>query len=163
MFLYSKPHISGSLRRGFSLVEVLVAVTIITIAFIAVLSASTRGVVLARLALEETQVSFLLEEGAEAVKFARDLNWSNISALTLSADYHPEWGANGWTIVSGSGVSGEFTRKIQFTSAYRDSYDDLASSGTVDSGTRKVTVSVAWFNGVATVTKNLEFYITDIF
>src|SRR3990167_6740852 len=101
MFPYSKFHILNSSKKGFSLIEVLVAVTIITIAFIAVLSASTRGVVLARLTLEETQASFLLEEGAEAVKFARDLNWSNIPAPTLSANYHPEWGANGWTIVSG--------------------------------------------------------------
>lgn len=154
---------SLDLKKGFSLVEVLVAVTVITVALTAVLSASARGASLARRGLEETQVAFLLEEGAEAVKFARAVSWGGLAALANGPDYHPSWGTNGWSLAAGAEVSGKFTRKIQFAEAYRDSSDDLAESGAPDPDARRVVISINWDTGNAVVTKNLEFYVINLF
>ncbi len=152
---------------GFSLVEVLVACSIITVLTLGLFSASQKGIQLSDQSLKGAQASMLLEEGAEAVKTIRDANWTNISGLTLGTNYYLSYntGTNVWSLsTTASTVDSIFTRKIVFSAVNRDVNDDITSSGgTLDSRTKKVTVSVSWSRQYATITKTLIFYVADIF
>lgn len=149
---------------GFSLVEVLVACSIISMITLTVMSAASRGIELSSRALKQVQASMLMEEGVEAVKSVRDANWSNISNLPLGNSYLSF--SNVWSLSNTNQVEvvdGTFTRTIRLSEVRRDGNDDIASSGTVDPGTKKVTVSVSWNSSGQTISKEINFYLSDIF
>lgn len=155
-------------KKGFSLIEVLIACAIISVSIFALMSASTKGIELSKQALRQTQVSLLLEEGVEAVKSIRDDSWANISSLTLNTNYYLTFntGSSKWSLgtVATADIDSLFTRTIVFSAVNRDSNDDIATSGTLDPRTKKVSVVVSWpVSGGTTSTKNLDFYISDIF
>lgn len=153
-------------NKGFSLVEVVVASAIISIITFAIVSAAQKGLALSQRALHQTQASYILEEGAEAVKTIRDANWTNISALTIGTTYYLSYNntTNTWSLsTTASTIDSFFTRKVQLSEVNRDANDDIASTGTVDTRTKKVDVIVSWLSSGITVSKTLSFYITDIF
>ncbi|MFA6393178.1 MAG: type II secretion system protein [Candidatus Paceibacterota bacterium] len=161
---------------GFTLVEVLVACSIITISMFVLMGTAQRGVSMSGLALSKSEASLLLEEGAEAVRAIRDNDFATISSLSLDTPYHlffntttRVWVLDPSTVnLSGSipsyPIDGKFDRTITISSVGRDANDDiLASGGTVDARTKKVSVDVSWVSSGITNTKSLSFYITDIF
>ncbi len=157
-------------KKGFSLIEVIIACSIISISIFALMSASTKGIQLSNQALRQTQSNLLLEEGAEAVKSIRDAAWSNISGLTLNTNYFLTFntGTNTWslgTIDTGT-IDSLFSRTIVFSSVSRDASDDIVLSGGTydDPRTIKVSVNVSWpAQDMTTSSKDLSFYISDIF
>ena len=78
-------------KLGFMLIEVLVAVSIITASTLAAMAVAQKSIVLSYRSVNTVQVSFLLEEGAEAVRILRDDFWTNISSLNTGADYYLEF------------------------------------------------------------------------
>ncbi len=153
-------------NKGFSLVEVVVASAIISIITFSIVSAASKGLALSQRALHQTQASYILEEGAEAVKTIRDASWTNISALTIGTTYYLAYNntTNTWSLsTSANTIDSFFTRKVQLSEVNRDANDDIASTGTVDTRTKKVDVNVSWLSSGTTVSKTLSFYITDIF
>ena len=150
-------------QKGALMVEVIVVVSIITVSILVALAVAQKSIYLARQSLHHSQSAFLLEEGAEAVKVIRDNAWSGISSLTLSTDYYLSFSGGAWILSATPSQVGIFTRKIVFSSAYRDANQDLAPSGTLDDQTRLVTVTVSWTEGAQTLSKTLQFYLTDLF
>jgi prepilin-type N-terminal cleavage/methylation domain-containing protein len=156
-------------NTGVTLIEVIVASAIISVAIFALMSGAQKGITASNDALKAMQASMLLEEGAEAVKTIRDNAWGNISSLTNDTTYYLSYntGTNAWSLSTtpASAIDGVFTRTVVFSAVSRDSADDIVSSGgTLDSRTRKVTVTATWPNSPAvTVSKTLIFYISDIF
>ncbi len=152
---------------GFTLVEVLVASAIISVTTFSLISAGAKGVELSTRALRQTQASYLLEEGAEAVKSIRDANWTNISGLTVGTTYYLSYNTstNVWSLsTTASTIDSIFTRTVVLSAVARDANDDIATSGTTDIRTKKAVVTVTWpvSNGT-TVSKTLSLYIADIF
>lgn len=147
------------------MIEVLIAASIITISILAAMSVAQQSIYVSRQAFHTTQATFLLEEGAEAVRIVRDNAWSNISSLTLGTNYYPTFTGGTWTLSSTANAVGIFTRTVVLTSVNRDDItkDIVESGGTLDSGIKLVTITVSWLEGATTVTKNLQFYIVDIF
>ena len=150
-------------QQGSLMVEVIVVVSIVTVSILVALTVAQKSIYLARQSLHHSQSAFLLEEGAEAVKVIRDNAWSGISSLTLSTDYYLSFSGDTWTLSTTPSQVGAFTRRIVFSSAYRDANQDLALSGTLDDQTRLVTVTVSWTEGTQTLSKTLQFYLTDLF
>lgn len=150
---------------GFMMIEVLIAASIITISILAAMSVAQQSIYVSRQAFHTAQATFLLEEGAEAVRIVRDNAWSNISSLTLGTNYYPTFTGGTWTLSSTANTVGIFTRTVVLTSVNRDDItkDIVESGGTLDSGIKLVTITVSWLEGATTVTKNLQFYIVDIF
>ncbi|MDD5720883.1 MAG: hypothetical protein PHT16_00320 [Candidatus Pacebacteria bacterium] len=134
-------------NRGFMVVEVLVAVSIITVSILAAMTVAQKSIYVSRQAFHMTQASFLLEEGAENARIARDNAWSNVSTLSTSEQV------------------GIFNRTVVASDVNRDNdtKNIVGSGGTLDPGTKLITVTVSWPEGGATLTKTLQFYITDIF
>ena len=152
------------LGEGFMMIEILVAVSIITVSILGAMLVCQKSVSVSREAFHETQAAFLLEEGAEAVHVLRDNAWSNISGLTAGANYYPLFSGGTWTLSSSANTVDIFTRTVSVTNVNRDSTTkDIISSGTNDPQTKLVTITVSWPESGVTTTKTLQFYIMDIF
>jgi len=133
-------------NSGFMIVEVLVAVSIMTVSILVAMAVAQKSVYVSRQAFHATQAAFLLEEGAENARIARDNAWSNVAPLNSSEQI------------------GIFTRTVVASSASRDNTTkDISIMGTDDSGTKLITVTVSWPEGGVTITKTLQFYIMNIF
>ena len=152
-------------KSGFTLVEVLVACVIISTTIIALMSATSKGIDLSTRSLRQVEANMLMEEGVEATKSIRDTSWTTISGLTLNTNYYLSF-TNAWTLstTQSAQIDGIFTRTIVFSQVYRDSNDDISSSGTPDIGIKKVNVTVNWkSSGGGTNSKNIIFYLANIF
>ncbi len=150
-------------QSGFFLIEVVVATALIAGVLISLLSLVQNTVEVSQRSLERTQASYLLEEGSESIKIIRDSGWSNISDLTDGTTYYLSWNGSIWSTSTTASTVGAFTRTIVLSAVSRDANDDIVSSGgTVDTRTRKVTVTVIWTAPSGTQTESLVFYIADI-
>ena len=148
------------------MVEIVVAVSIITVSVLAVMAVAQKSIYVSRQATHTLEASFLLEEGAEAVRITRDNAWSNISGLSNATTYYPKFSSSTWALATtaSDGTVGIFSRKVNIASVNRDNTtNDIAASGTDDTGTKLMTVTVSWLEGSTTVSKTLSFYIMDIF
>lgn len=146
------------------IVELLIAVSIITVSILAAMVVSQKSVYVARQAFHTTQAAFLLEEGAEAARIVRDNGWANISGLAPGTSYYPTFSGGTWTLPTTAHTVGIFTRTVTVAGVSRNSStQDIVTTGTDDPGTKLITVTVSWPEGGTTTTKTLQFYITDIF
>lgn len=151
--------------KGIGLIEILIVGAIISIAFVGLVSflISSRGITfqIAR----NTEAVALAEEGMEAVRSMRDESWSsNISVLASGTTYYPEISGNKWTLstIDPGPSNGLYTRTVTFENVNRDSVtDDVASSGTLDPNTKKLTVVVTWAENQVTKDVTLTTYITN--
>jgi len=156
---------------GFTLIEVLIACFIISMTTLALMSAASKGIELSIRALRQAQASMIAEEGVEAVKVIRDADWNVISSLSLNTNYYLSFntGSNTWSLQTTPStnpttpIDDRFTRTVVFSAVYRDSNDDIAASGTLDSGTKRVTVNTSWQSQGETISKSITFYISNIF
>jgi prepilin-type N-terminal cleavage/methylation domain-containing protein len=151
--------------QGFSLIEVLIAVSVLGVLAVVLMSSTNKGIILSNQALSEVQAGFILDEGAEAVKSLRDINWANISGVTDNTNYYLSFNntTNLWSLSVTPSKIDSFTRTVVFSPVYRDANDDIASSGTLDSGTKKVTITTSWPTNGNTISKSISFYISNIF
>jgi len=155
------------ISAGFALAEILVACAIISVTTFSLLSASSKGVQLSQRSLRQAQANLLLEEGAEAVRSIRDNAWSNISSLNVGTIYYLSFSTNNnsWSLsTTPSVIENVFTRTVVFSNVNRDASDDIVNSGgTLDSGTKKVTIEVTFPGSNGFVSKSLSLYLADIF
>lgn len=155
---------------GYLVVEILVAVSIITISILAAMAVAQKSIYVSRQTLHATQAAFLLEEGAEAARIIRDGAWSNISNLAANINYYPTFSGSTWTLSQTGNTVGIFTRTVNVSDVCRNtSTDNISSlapcggSTYLDAGTKFITLTVSWPEGGQTVTKTLQFYLMNIF
>lgn len=150
--------------KGSVAIEVLIGSVIISLALISSVLLMGKAMNITRQIMYEAKAAFLLEEGVESVKSIRDTDWSDISSLVESQVYYISWNNGSYQLSTTPSVIGDFTKTVVFESVYRDSEDDIVSSGgTIDDGTRFVTVNVSWQNGESVLNKEISFYISNIF
>lgn len=151
-------------NKGITVVEVLVAVAVILIIVLGIITSFSLLLSRGLMNVERTQAAYLAEEGVEAVKFARDVDYDALSALTLDTEYHLEFVDMVWTATTTEMyIDNEFERTFTLSAVYRDGNDDIAASGTLDTGTFLLQVDVRWWNGASTSTESMSTYITDLF
>lgn len=155
----------GKKNQGFALMEIVVATALISMLTLALVSVTQKSLELSSRALKQSQASFLLEEGAEAVKTIRDDAWSTIDGLDIGTEYYLYYDTNTdtWSFSGTPNQIDEFTRKVVIDNAYRDGADDLADSGTADDYGRQVNIEVFWDSFGTQFSKELSFYIFDLF
>lgn len=171
----SKRYNSVSTNKGFTMVEIIIGSAIISVAILALMLSAQKSIQLSDRALKQAQASTLLEEGAEAVKSIRDNNWDDISSLAIGTNYYLYFNTttNSWSLSTDDHtplssiptypIDGTFNRIVTVSSVNRDSNDDIATTGTLDQGTKKITVTVSWKGSQKIVSEDLDFYITDLF
>lgn len=148
------------------MIELLIGLGILVSAIVAML-ASYGG--LTKLSYRNTpriQAAMLAEEGAEALRSMRDASWtSKIATLSNGTTYRLYWNGSAWTATTSVvSIDNTFHRTFSVASVGRDSnYNIVASGGTTDTNTKKVTVNVSWRDGSSTSTKTVEFYLFNTF
>lgn len=157
-------------KKGFGLIEIVVASAIVSISLFALIGASHAAFRAVDKSLMQKRAEFLAEEGVEAVKVLRDSGWSTyIDPLVSGTTYYPLFNSstNTWSLstTNPGAIDGIFTRTIVFGDIYRRNSDqdiiDISdpSPKTIDSGTMLVTSRVTW---EAKEVKILT-YVTNIF
>ena len=145
-------------------IEILVAVSIITVSILAAMVVAQKSIYVSRQAFHATQVAFLLEEGAETVRILRDNAWTNISSLVAGKNYYPTFSGGAWTLSQTANSIGIFTRTVAIVGVNRDDVTkDISATGADDSKTKLATITVSWGEGGVTIIKTLQFYVIDIF
>jgi len=151
-------------HKGFMIVEILIAISIITVSILSAIAVSEKSIFVSRQALHAGEAGFLLEEGAEVVRILRDNGWNNISVLDTATNYYPIFSSPNWSLSLTPNTVGIFTRTVTITNVNRDdATKDISESGTNDAGTKLITITVSWPEGGTTINKTLSFYIMDIF
>ena len=153
--------------RGVTLVEIIVAAAIVLTLTGAVIGAYISYMDHFRGTTKRIQAAYLLEEGAEAVKILRSKSWSNNIAPLATDDRHFlafDRAESTWhTTTTPEWINGTFKRWFVLKEVTRNGQDDISDSGSIDDGTRKVNVHVAWSTGDATSTRTIHTYITDLY
>lgn len=154
---------SGS--RGLTLVEVIIATSIILAFLIALFGVHSFYLKIAFANKSVVKVSSLAEEGLEVTRFLRDSSWStNITPLSLETDYYLVFENGTWAFTTTPTSVGNLERKVVFSAVYRDVTEDITSSGgTLDPNTLLVVSTVTWPNSGTTVSRSISTYITNIF
>lgn len=156
-------------NKGFFLVEVVVAAAVIATVLIMLLGAVQNSVEASQRSLERSQVSYLLEEGGEAVKALRDNAWSTVA--TNVTNYYLTCASLGtsmtWSLSATTTgnlcTTGSFVRTVTIGSVYRNGADDIVTTGgTLDPLSKKVTIVVTWSTPSGSKSESLEFYLFDI-
>lgn len=154
-------------NKGFLVVEILVGLSIIALIVLAFSNLAQKSISLSNRSLNTLKATFLLEEAGEITKMYRDEAWSNVSSLSLDTDYYLDFDSVNeqyYFSTTPSKIDNFFTRIIRFESVNRDSStDDIAQVGDLDSNTLLVDISISWQEKSEIITKNLSFYISDIF
>jgi len=141
-------------NKGISIVEILVIIAIIGIAFASLLGLATFSLRASTSIKETTRANSLAQEAIEAVRNFRDgTNWDTdgLRTLTTGIIYHPEKSTDTppkWQLIQGEETVGGFTRKVVFENVSRDTtnYNIVENGGENDPDTKKVTVTVSWGN-----------------
>ncbi|MEX2008215.1 MAG: prepilin-type N-terminal cleavage/methylation domain-containing protein [Candidatus Spechtbacterales bacterium] len=149
--------------QGFGLVEVIVAVAIVTIVFTGLFRLVTLEIRTQAIASQEAGAYLLAREALEATRSVRDENWGTFAALSGSTPYYPVLEAGEWTLSPTSpGAVGIYARHIEVEPVYRDGSVNIAESGSLDEDTRKVTAYVSWTSS-GSVNRSIELttYFTN--
>jgi prepilin-type N-terminal cleavage/methylation domain-containing protein len=152
-------------EKGFTIIEVLIGSAIILIGILALITAYTTYVQYALSNEKNTQMVYLQEEAIETMGFLRDSGWTkNIKNLSTTTTYYLIWSSNSWaTTTTMQYVDSTFLRQITLSDVFRDSNDKIANSGTYDSDTKKITVTVSYGGGKGTTTKSLSSYLANLY
>lgn len=150
--------------RGIALVEILIGAAIISLGILAISTSYTEYYKYALANQKNVEAAYLLEEGLEVVTFFRDTSWSGkIAGMSTTTTYYLTFVSSAWaTTTSPQYVDGTFLRSFTVSDVKRDANDAIATSGTYDPNTKKVTFSVSYWQGHGTTTKTISAYLTNL-
>lgn len=153
----------ASRERGFGIIEIIIAITIMSLALFSISQISVLTIKKNTENKESLKALYLAEEGLEAARSARDQSWSlNIAAKTMGSPYYPVISGDKWTLSASNpgAIEGIYSRQTVISNTSRDVNDNIVSSGgTDDPNTKKITATISW--GSKDIT--LETYITNIY
>ncbi|MDB5259161.1 MAG: seg [Candidatus Taylorbacteria bacterium] len=152
-------------NKGMSIIEVLIGSAIIVTGILALIASHTAYTQYAIQNEKNTEITYLLGEGLESLYFLRDKGWTAyIAPLSTSTTYYLAFNGSYWAATTTPQyVDGTFLRKITIDDVKRDSNSDIASSGTLDANTKKVTAAISYSQGQATTTQTISTYVANIY
>lgn len=157
-------------KKGMGLVEVVIASAIVMASLVSIMGVYNSMATLSLRNTDTIQATFLAEEGVEIVRILRDKGWANIASTTNGVPYSFYWNNASSTWVSTSTIieSDIFERQVVYSAVYRDANFDIiptlgGPSGTLDTNSKKVTVTVSWPSQTGTSTKSLDSYVFNTF
>ncbi|MEK7606400.1 MAG: hypothetical protein AAB458_02295 [Patescibacteria group bacterium] len=152
-------------ERGIGLIEAVIASAIMVLVTLGIVAAQAYLVRSTSTATDLIQAQYLLEEGFEAIRLIRDNDWATIEGLSNNVAYTLSFNGAVWSATTTMGIiNNRFDRRVTLYPVYRDSSSrDIAESGTLDPLTRRIEVSIAWFDRSATSTRTGTTYLTDLF
>ncbi|MBI2097183.1 MAG: hypothetical protein HYT40_03510 [Candidatus Sungbacteria bacterium] len=150
---------------GFGLVEIVVVAAMVSIAIVSFGEVARISLRLLQDEKNALEASFLLQEGLEGVRALRDQSWNaNIANLANDTNYFLSVGVGSlWDLTATvqSNINGRYFRTIVFQAVNRNANDQISPSGTLDTGTRKVIVTVSWRSRNATSSRSAVGYLSN--
>lgn len=149
---------------GFGVIEIVVAVAIIGIVFFGIYEFALVSSTSVHASSRQIAAGYLAQEAVEIVRTKRNSSWdTDIATLSTGTPYYPNLVSNSWSLsLSNPGlIDNLYTRTVVLQDVLRDNDDNIASSGTVDPDTRKVTVTVSWDEKNGSQQIVLETYVTN--
>jgi len=146
-------------KKGSGLLEVILAMGVFAI----VASAGVSSVLFMnksnRVGSEDAKANLLLQEGYEAVRAIKKGDWSNL----VNGTYGLSSTSGKWAFSGNSDVTDGYTRVVTISNAQRDASGNLvASGGTVDENTKKITETVTWqYTPESQKTVDNVFYVSN--
>ena len=143
-------HLSGNNKKGFYLIEILVAVAIISSSLISILGLTSFCLRVTSIINQTNKANNMAQEIMEQIRNFRDVtSWSTdgLGTLTPNIDYYVQKSGTPatWQLTQGTETVNGFTRKAAFEDVIRDLNDNIVESGGVnDPNTKKITVTVTW-------------------
>lgn len=142
-------------KKGISIVEILVVITIIGVALGTLLNLAVFSLKSSSLTKEEVVAGILAQKTMEEVRSFRDgTGWDagGLGSLTTGSAYHPATQITAtstiWTISSGEETAGIYTRKVVLHNVSRDlvtgNIESTYNPSNNDPDTRKVVATVFW-------------------
>ena len=148
-------------QKGFSIIEILVVVSILSIGLLATLEVTAFALKNSVIVKETNQAAKLATETAEAVRNFRDgILWDNddpankydgLGVVTAGAAYHTEKSTDNppkWQLIVGAQTIDGFSRQVVFINVSRDpTTQDIETSYNPvnnDSNTKKATITITW-------------------
>jgi Tfp pilus assembly protein PilV len=175
-FLQQTPSSNTDVRaykrnKGVSIVEVLIASAIIMTSVVSIMGVYGGLTSIAIRNTSKVQAGMLLDEGAEALRFMRDVSWNtNINPLINGTTYTLYWDHTvsnyGWRATTTKDlIDDQFDRTFVLSAVNRDAttFNIVSSGGILDTGTRRATITVSWFDGVATTSKSIVMYLFNTY
>ena len=154
-------------EQGIGLVEAIVVISIATAAFASLLSAAVFFLRGGLESADRAQALYLLDEGAEAVRFLRDQGYTlNITPRIDAGDFYLSPSTAGLEATSTPVVDlGAYTRTLTLEEVYRRVSDsDIVPSTSgdpkaIDPNTALLSVTVSWGGGEV----ETQTYITNLY
>lgn len=135
-------------EKGISVVEVVIAIAVVSTAFFAISQVSILAIRASAERNTKSEALMLSQEGMEAVRSIRDASWStNIAGLNFGSTYYTATSSGQWILTQTDPglIDGKFTRTVKIENVSRNINDDIVTSGGAnDPYTKKVTVTVSW-------------------
>ena len=144
-------------NKGVTLVEVMVAIFVISVALISLLNVASVSVGILNNVRQSDRANLMVKEAQEAVRsFRNNTTWDTdgLGILSVGVNYYPELvtlnGSSDWNLNLGSELVGNFTRTIVIENVSRNSiFDDIDEVYVAlndDPETKKVIANVSWGN-----------------
>lgn len=146
-------------KTAFTLVEVLLALTIFTLFSVAVVSLSIDTLNRDTKVEIENEALHYAQEGLEAARAIRSQDYWGL----ITGEYGLNFNNDTWSFIIAPEVIDEFyERTISIEDVYRDEANNIATSGTLDPNTKKVRSTVEWsWRGVLHYDIELETYLSN--
>lgn len=148
-------------NRGFGLLEIVISVAVISVSLFSLAAVSRIAFRAVNESSLDVRANFLMEEGIEALRTIRDRAWSEIGGLQIGQTYQLVFSEGAWRATTTPQlIDGIFERTFVLDNVLRDANSNITSSGTLDIGTRRVTLKRKIVGGqsVEAVT-----YLTNLF
>ena len=154
---YYKMHATN---QGFSVLEVILATALFVIFSGGIVAVVLQGLDSNRLGEEQTVASQYATEGIEAV---RSIKNQSFAFLANSASLGVTSSGGLWNFSGTNNTFGKYTRVLAVSDVQRDGSGNIvASGGTLDTSTKKVTSTVSWnFTPTRNNSVALATYLTN--
>lgn len=149
-------------KKGVSLIEAVIGITILLIFVVGIASGAIVYLKLMEINGQKSKAALLLEEGFEAMRVMRDTSWtSNVETLTPGDPYWIIFESGTYKATTTVTYIDGINRYVVLEEVNRDSNDDISATGTLDSGMRKILMTVEWSADNATTTVVAEGYLRN--
>jgi hypothetical protein len=153
-------------KKGISIVEVVIASAIISLSMISITNVYGNFLTLSLANTEKVQAVLLLDEGVEAIKTMRNYAWSTVASSTVGTTYYLTWQNSRWqSTTTPNIVDNKFIRTFTIADVYRDAstLNIVNSGGVLNNDSKVINLDVSWNYKGATSSKQISFYIFNLY